>query len=187
MKDTLRRSVSFLDEVRAIPGGEWVNRCIQCGVCAGSCPNANKMDYTPRRIIAMVRAGLREEVLSSNSMWYCLSCYQCTVRCPREVKPTELMHALECLAIRHNLASRDSTTPIMYKTFTDSIKINGRVHEFGFMMRYYLKTNPFAALGMLPLGISLFFHGRLPLRAKRIKGKKELRAILEKAKSLGGT
>jgi hypothetical protein len=90
----------------------------------------------------------------------------------------------------------------MYKSFTDSIKASGRVHELGFMMSFYLraipsyfrnlKTNPFAPFelfklfGMLPLGLSLFMHGRLPLRPEKIKGRGELKAILDKAHSLGG-
>lgn len=181
-----RISDSFLNEVSAIPGGEGVRLCIQCGVCTGSCPSANKMDYTPRKIIGLIKAGMREEVLTSNSMWYCLSCYLCTVRCPREVKPAELMHALDGLAIQNNLSTRKSTTPMMYKTFVGSIKKNGRVHEFGFMLSYYLKTNPFSALGMLSVGINLLLHGRMPLLPKRIKGKKEIAAIIEKAHDLGG-
>jgi heterodisulfide reductase subunit C len=90
---------TFLAEVASVPGGVKIRECIQCGTCTGSCPNANQMDHSPREIIALIRAGLREEVLTSNSMWYCLSCYQCTVRCPRDIKPTDLMHSLECLAV----------------------------------------------------------------------------------------
>jgi heterodisulfide reductase subunit C len=32
----------------------------------------------------MIRAGKREAVLSSESVWMCTSCYNCIVRCPRE-------------------------------------------------------------------------------------------------------
>ena len=85
----------FLDEVCAIPGGEGASLCIQCGTCAGACPTANLMQHTPRKLIAMIREGMREEVLSSNSMWFCLSCYLCSIRCPAEVKPAELMQTLE--------------------------------------------------------------------------------------------
>ena len=89
---------SFLDEVKATPGGEHILACIQCGTCTGSCPMAGAMEFPPRKIIAMIRAGMRDEVLASNSMWFCLSCYMCTARCPRGVKPTEIAHALESLA-----------------------------------------------------------------------------------------
>jgi len=34
----------------------------------------------------MIRAGKREEVLTSSSMWNCTSCYNCIVRCPRKLR-----------------------------------------------------------------------------------------------------
>ncbi len=176
---------NLLAEVASLPGGEKIRDCIQCGMCSGSCPAAQYMDYSPRRIIAMVRANMWDEVLSSNSIWHCVSCYLCTVRCPRDIKPTETMHILETLSIREGYKVRESFTPAMYRCFTDSIKANGRVHEFGFMFNYYRRTNLFASFKMLPLALKLFTHGRMPLRAKKTKGREELKVILEKAKAGG--
>lgn len=178
---------SFVNEVCAIPGGEGVRSCIQCGTCSGSCPNANLMDYSPRKLIAMVRAEMREEVLSSNSMWYCASCYLCAVRCPRGVKITELMHALECLAFRHGLTSKRVKTPIVYQSFVGLVKSRGRVHEAGIMQKFYLKSNPFAVFKLAGIGLKMFLRGRLPLRAAKIKRKGEFKAIMDKAHELGET
>jgi len=121
---------SLVEEVAATPGGENIRACIQCGVCTGTCPVAGEMEYPPRKIIALIRAEMRDEVLSSSSMWYCLSCYMCTVRCPRGVKPTELAHALESLATEHKFRIKRTHTPAMYRSFVNSIRSNGRVHEF---------------------------------------------------------
>jgi heterodisulfide reductase subunit C len=176
----------FLKEVCSMPGGECVRWCIQCGMCSASCPNISEMDYSPRRVIALIRAGKRREILTSNSMWICASCYLCTVRCPKDVKPTELMHTLECLAVRHGLANGKVATPVMYRAFVDSIKSNGRVHEFGLMAKYYLKTNPFAALKMLPMALKLLTHGRMPLRGETVKGREQIKAMMDKANALGG-
>ena len=63
---------SFVDEVAATIGGENIWACIQCGICTASCPVAGEMEYPPRKIIALIRIGMRNEVLSSNSMWHCL-------------------------------------------------------------------------------------------------------------------
>ena len=178
--------VSFIDEVCSIPGGEAIRSCIQCGMCTGSCPTASRWDYPPRQTIAMVRAGLKDELLSSNSMWFCASCYACTVRCPRDIKPTDIMHALEVLAIKHGLSTKRSRTPLMYKCFVDSAKSNGRVYELGIMLKLSLKTNPFSAVKLLPVGLGLLLHRRLPLKPSRIKGIGELKAILDKAKAVGG-
>jgi len=115
-----------------------------------------------------------------------LSCYLCTVRCPREVKITELMHTLEGLAVRHKLSSPKTSTPTMHRFFVNSIKKNGRVHELGLMIRFYFRTNPFAAIKMLPVALKLLLHGRLPLRAKKIKGTEQIKAILDETQVMGG-
>ncbi len=183
-----RRASSFIDEISAIPGGEGIRLCIQCGTCTASCPNAERMEHTPSELIAMARAEMREEVLSSNAMWYCLSCYLCTVRCPRGIKQTDLMHALESLAVREGLSHSRSRTPVMYQCFNDFVYGLGSLAEVGFMSWFYLLTNPLRALRMLPVALNLLRHGRLSVRARRLtpEGTSQLRAILDKAESLGG-
>ena len=178
---------SFVSEVAAVPGGENVYHCIQCGVCSGTCPAAGEMEYPPRKIIALIRADMRDRVLASSSMWNCLSCYMCTVRCPRGVKPTELAHALESLAEKQGYKVRGTSTPVMYRSFVDSIKGNGRVHEFGMMLKYYLTTNPLAALKMLTVGLALFRHKRMPLLPKKVKGKEDLSLMLRKFREVRGS
>ncbi len=183
------RADSFVDEISAIPGGEGVRLCIQCGTCTASCPNADKMDYTPAELIAMVRAGMRKEVLSSKAMWYCLSCYLCTVRCPRGVKQTNIMHALECLAVREHVSHGRTLTPLMYRSFNDFVYSLGTLPEFGFMSWFYMLTrNPLRAVRMTPVTINMFRRGRLNIKARRLtpEGTKQLKAILDKAESLGG-
>ncbi len=180
------RASTFVDEISALPGGEGIRLCIQCGTCTATCPSATRWEYTPSRVIAMVRAGMRDEVLSSSSVWHCLSCYFCTVRCPRGVKPTELFHILEGLANQHGFTVRKTRTPAMYRSFVRSIKNNGRVHEFGMMFRYYLTTNPLAALSMLPMGLKLLSHKRMPLSPRKIKGRDDLTKIIQKFREVRG-
>jgi heterodisulfide reductase subunit C len=183
-----KRIGGLIDEISAIPGGEGVRLCIQCGTCTASCPNADRMEHTPSQLIAMARAGMRDEVLSSNAMWYCLSCYLCTVRCPRGIKQTELMHALESLAVRQGLATGRSRTPIMYRSFNDFVYSLGSLPDFGFMAWFYILSNPLRAVRMLPVLMGLIRHGRLSVKARRLKpeGANQLRAMLDKADSIGG-
>jgi len=190
----------FLDEVCSTPGGESIRWCAQCGLCSASCPNVAQMDYSPRKIIALVRAGMRYDALTSNTMWICASCYLCTVRCPKGVKITELMHALERLSTRRGL-TYGGATPAMYRAFIDSIKSNGRIHELGMMIRFYLSTlltksylqavltrkaNPLDTIKMLPLALKLLLHGRMSIKPTKIKGSQQLKTIVERAQALGG-
>ncbi len=179
---------SFIDEIAAIPGGEAIRLCMQCGTCSASCPNAELMDHAPAELIAMTRAGMRKEVLSSNAPWMCLSCYMCTVRCPRGVKTTDLMHAFEGLAEQYRLTNRDTRTPAMYRSFKKMVAASGRLSEFWLMVRYYLQTNPVPAIGMLPVAMGLFGHGRLSMKSEQLgpEALQQLRAIIGKAESLGG-
>ena len=177
---------SFLEEVYSVPGGDSIRWCIQCGTCSGSCPSVTQMDYSPRQTIALIRSGRSHDVLTGNSMWVCASCYLCTVRCPKEVKITELMHALERLSVHHGLISRRTSTPIMYRAFVDSVKSNGRIHELGMMIKFFLKTNPLASLKILPVGLSLFLHGRMSIKPRKIKGTEQIKAMVKRAQTLGG-
>jgi heterodisulfide reductase subunit C len=144
------------------------------------------MQFSPRTINAMVKAGMRDEVLSSNSMWMCLSCYLCTERCPRGVQVTDIMYTLKRLAIRHNGDNYWAPAPVMERTFVDCVNLTGRLPEMGLTGGYYLRTNPVKALKMIPLGLKLLSHRRLPLMPSRIKGMQELRAMIGKAQALEG-
>ncbi len=182
------KTPTFADEICALPGGEGIRVCMQCGTCTASCPNAEFMDRTPSELIAMARAGLKEEVLASNAMWYCLSCYLCTVRCPRDVKITRLMHVFEGLAAGDGLSNKRTTTPVMYRGFNVYVRNWGRISEIWMIMRYYLQTNPFKAIGMIPVAWNLFSHSRISLKMDKLspEGIKQLSAIIGKAESNGG-
>lgn len=178
--------MSFIAEVEATVGGENIRACIQCGMCTGSCPVADRMEYPPRKIIALIRAGKRDAVLSSGSMWYCLSCYLCAERCPRDVNPTGLAYALESLAFKYDYKVKNSNTPEAHYSFVRSLLDNGRIYELGMMLRYYLKTNIFRAIKMLPLAFKLFWHGRLPIFAHRVGGRRKLNRVIASFRQIRG-
>ena len=182
------RADSFISDICAIPGGEGIRLCIQCGTCTASCLHADKMEHTPSQLIAMARAGMREEVLSSNAMWYCLSCYLCTVRCPRGINQTEVMHALEHLAVGAGLSHRGTLTPVMYRSFNHFACVLGNLSEFGFTIWFYLLTNPLRAWRMIPVALNMLKRGRLSVRSRKLTraGSNQLQVILNKAESLGG-
>ena len=92
---------SFCDEVASVPGGENIRKCFACGTCAAGCPVTDVDDqYNSRRIIRQILLGMREEVLSSPQIWYCVLCYRCYARCPQQVNFTDVMRALRYLALK---------------------------------------------------------------------------------------
>lgn len=179
-----RKPRTFREQVWSIPGGEAIKLCIQCGTCAGSCLNANQMDYSPRKVIAMVRANMKTEVLKSNSMWYCVSCYMCSVRCPRDIHITDMMYVLKQLAIEEGYVWKRGRTSNLAKGIVESINQYGRVFEVEMVIKYFLRTRPWRLIGMIPLGFNLLRKGRMPLRPRPIKGREALRKIVETAERL---
>jgi heterodisulfide reductase subunit C len=179
------QDATFLEEVmRETPGGERILHCLQCGSCGGSCPNGRDMDYTPRRLIALVNAGQREKVLSANTMWCCVSCYACTTRCPQNIPVTDVIYALKRISLRNGLA-KGTDAPALAKTFTDLLERYGRSFEFGLASRYYLFNKPLSMLRVGPLGLSMFTKGRMSLVPTKIRQVRQLHAIVNKARQLG--
>ncbi len=186
---TLARAPTFLEEVmRATPGETHLDRCIQCGTCGGSCPSGPDMDHTPRHIFAMVQAGMKDEVLRSNTPWYCVSCYYCMERCPQEIHITDLMYTLKRMAIQKGLykKSRAAEASDFSETFINFVEDYGRSFELGLATRYHLSHHPLGTVKMASMGLNMLRRGRIDLTPKKIKGIKGLRAILRKAKELGG-
>lgn len=165
------------------PGDARLLMCIQCGTCGGSCPSGPDMDHTPRQLFAMLRAGLKSDVLKSNTPWYCVSCYLCTVRCPQEIRITDLMYTLKRMSVEAGLYE-DSTAPDLSETFVDYVERYGRSFEFGLATRHNLRHRPLSIPGMAPMGLGMLTKGRMDLTPHRIEGMDQLRAILRRAEQL---
>jgi heterodisulfide reductase subunit C len=185
------RGPTFFDKVvAATPGGDpHLELCLQCGTCGGSCPSGPDMDHTPRALFAMINAGMREQVLRSNTPWYCVSCYYCMARCPQEIHITDIMYTLKRMAIQEGLyrESKAAEASDFSETFIDFVENYGRSFELGLATRYHLRHHPLNAVRMATtIGMRLLRKDRIDLTPKRIKGIKQLKTILSKAKELGG-
>ena len=139
------------------------------------------MDYTPRTLFALINAGQRDRVLSSNTMWCCVSCYACTTRCPQNIPVTDIMYALKRMAIREGRGRCGANAEVFYRTFVDIIKRDGKSFEPELMTRYMLRTDPVMMLKSSTLGMKLMRHGRFPFRRHRIKARQDLKKIIDKA------
>lgn len=151
------------------PGCEGLASCLQCGACSGACPLSIYMDLTPRRIVALVREGFRRDVLSSNTIWLCASCYSCAVHCPRQIHMTDIMYSLKREAIEHRLYPPRLPAALLPQEFYGMIGRNGRSSEFWLVLRMALRSHPLMLLGMVRTGWDLLRTGRLSLRRPRIR------------------
>lgn len=187
MADQGRRDSShFLTElIEATPGGDALRRCFKCGICGGSCPSGADMDYTPSRLFAMIQAGLRDEVLRSNTPWFCVACYYCTVRCPQEVPITDLMYALKRLSVQQGLCEQVDGRDFA-RAFVGTVERYGRSFELGLATRYFFTRRPLRLLRLSATGLRMLRKRRVGLRPEPIRDVKGLRAILRRARALSG-
>lgn len=170
-------SNELLEKVYALPHGEKIKECIQCGTCSASCPSASAMEYSPREIIAALRAGMLDKVLNANTVWMCVSCYACAVRCPAGIPFTDIMYELKRLELNKGL-SKDSNAATMAKAFAECVDRHGRNAESELIRNYYLRTNPLNIFGQIPLTMKLFKRGRLEFLPHNIKGLDGLRKMM---------
>jgi len=168
------RDSAFRDFILKSPGCEKIPTCMQCGICAGSCPVSHEMDYTPRQLVRMIQLGLKQEVLNSNTIWICTSCFSCSVRCPRGIRPTELMETLKPIAIAAGIKNKNAKFDMI---FSDVVRKNGRASEFLLISKYGL-SEP-GVIKQAPFGLSLMFKGKLPLASYKMEDTHELKAIFK--------
>jgi heterodisulfide reductase subunit C len=178
MEEASSISKQVLDEFLKTPAGEKINACIQCGTCSGSCPVANVMDFTPRRAIAMLQAGMVEEVLKSDTAWICASCYSCTSRCPSGIKITDFMYHLKRVAEKYGIKPKNKAGAKMAKSFNTILGKYGRSYEPELMIRQNI-PNVFGFLKIAPLGIQMMTHNRLPILPAKVKGAKYIKKALK--------
>lgn len=85
---------ALLDKVRKY-GKFDINACLNCGGCTIVCSlTSNGTNFSPRRNIQYVRAGLRDKLRGSLDPWLCYYCGDCTTSCPRETETGESMMTL---------------------------------------------------------------------------------------------
>jgi len=165
--------------------GRWEKllSCIQCGTCTASCPAAHAMDLSPRQMWRMVQLGMTEEVLRSKSIWLCSLCYTCHVRCPRGIPLTETIVRLKELAIERGIVSSPESGAF-YRAFADVMRRYGRVREVEFMARYFLASNPLAALSFARLGLTMLARGKIHMELPRLGGEGRLDRLFARVAEL---
>jgi quinone-modifying oxidoreductase, subunit QmoC len=171
----------FSKEIMNVSGCDQLTSCIQCGTCSGTCPLSIYMDFSPRQVMALVRADFKNEVLKSNTIWLCASCYACTVECPRLIRITDIMYALKQRAIKEGIYPKHFPIPVLAKEFSEMVRRKGRITETLLVMRLFLKANWRAAFSSWRLGLGLIRTGRFVLRAERIERRGELTEMLAAA------
>jgi heterodisulfide reductase subunit C len=158
--------------------GEPLSTCIQCGTCSGTCPVVEFMDHTPRDIIGMIRADLKDEVLASNTYWYCASCFHCNVRCPAHIDIADMMYTLKRYSIWRNQYPAGLIGPTFAETFVKMILSGGRSYEPVLAPAYIFNYGLQGFLNEALTATGLILKGRVPVLPPRIKRLENFRRMV---------
>jgi heterodisulfide reductase subunit C len=129
------------EEIAALPGGEYIHRCWQCGSCTNSCTvNAVNPDFNPRYWIYLIRLGLEAELLRDKDIiWQCVSCNKCTYACPRDVNPEGVMKATaHWLELKGHTAKKPSM--VFDEIFSEQVLATGKIEEGRVLRRFFART-----------------------------------------------
>jgi len=129
------------DEIAALPGGEYIHRCWQCGSCTNSCTvNAVNPDFNPRYWIYLIRMGMEAELLRDKDIiWQCVSCNKCTYACPRDVFPEGVMKATaHWLELKGH--TRKSKSTLFDEEFSAQVVATGKIEEGRIIRNFFAAT-----------------------------------------------
>lgn len=130
------------DEIAALPGGEFIHRCWQCGSCTNACTvNAIEPRFNPRYWIYLIRMGLESELLRDKDIiWQCVSCNKCTYACPRDVVPEAVMKATQhWMELKGHVAPSAST--VFDDVFTHQVVSHGKIEDARVLTTFLKRTN----------------------------------------------
>ncbi len=171
-------SSGFLDYVSK-QSGQRVMDCYQCGKCSAGCPTAYEMDLTPRQMIRAIQLGLREEALRSSTIWMCVSCQTCSVRCPVQIDIARVIEAVRLLAVDEQSPVAEKNVKLYHQVFLKSVQFTGRLYEMGLSVAFnMLSRQPFTGVDILP---TMLRKGKLALMPA-FKGAGEVEAIFARLK-----
>jgi heterodisulfide reductase subunit C len=170
----MAKDEQFKQEVLRLAGAE-VLTCIQCGTCSASCPTAHLMNPSIRMLVKLCLEGKKEEALHNDTLWLCTSCLLCTVRCPRSIRPKAVVSALKDIAEREGVKSKDASYE---ELFLKQIRDYGRIAELP-LTGEFLLVFPQGAVQSMQMGLELLPRGKIGLEIERIKGRDEVKRIVE--------
>lgn len=84
--------------------GEDVLSCLGCGKCGACCSEDIRfeMDLAPYLILHLAAQKETRRILTSKTIWLCVSCSACLSRCPQKIDIPKIMEALRTILLRAN-------------------------------------------------------------------------------------
>ncbi len=167
--------------------GENILGCFYCQKCTAGCPTAYTMEYKPAQLLRLIQLGQKDRVLGSSTVWMCVGCEACGTRCPNQIRLAPVMDTLRHMALESGF-SPEPAVYALHRSFLNSIRLWGRVHELSMLMEYkarcLLTEYPLFFRGLtsdLMMGGGLILKGKMSFVPERIRRLGEVRRLFDEA------
>jgi len=117
--------------------------CYQCAKCTSGCEAHKLLELEPHKIVALLKRGLIDEMVNSDIIWTCMSCFKCRERCPQKVAPVEILFALKNMAV-----ASGKQIPGNYTVWLQSVLSTGLLQDVKSVSTSDNKTKTRSDLGL---------------------------------------
>jgi len=157
-----------------------IETCLECGKCTGGCSNGHVFDYTPRKIVQLVKLGDEETLAGMDALWICLSCQLCLDRCPSGIDIPRILDYLREKAVKRGVKATRPDVHLFLELMLEEARDKGRVSEVPLMIRFKMKTGQYLKDG--GLGFRMFLKGKLSPFPSRMRKPEDLKKLLSERK-----
>jgi heterodisulfide reductase subunit C len=119
--------------------------CFQCGKCTSGCEAMKLLELEPHKIMSMSKLGFIDELINSDIIWTCITCYKCKERCPQNVAPVEVLYSLKNIAI-----AAGKQVPGEYSNILQSVLASGLIQSVQEVRKRNMDTSTREQLGLPP-------------------------------------
>ncbi len=117
--------------------------CFQCAKCTSGCEAMKLLELEPHKIMSMTKLGFIDELINSDIIWTCITCYKCKERCPQKVAPVEVLYSLKNIAI-----ASGKQVPGEYSNILQSVLASGLIQSVQEVRTRDLDTKTREGLGL---------------------------------------
>jgi len=152
-----------------------LSQCYECGKCSGGCSTTHLMDYTPRKIIQLIKLGYCDILYNSDALWLCVGCHLCVDRCPAQIDIPRIVDYLREQAYQQGIKPTREQVVTFNELMLGSVFKRGRVSEATLMLQFNLRTRRYFKDAQL--GTKMFVKGKVNPFVPGVKGTRELRRL----------
>lgn len=145
-----------------------VGLCWHCDCCAGGCPFAEAMDYSPNGVLRLVQLGCKKKALESSAIWICVGCNTCSVECPQAIDMPAIMDTLRQMAMEEGVDIAEPDILNFHREVLNSVRQYGRTHKLEIMLRYKIKQRKL--FSDMDIGLKMLAKRKLDLTPSKVKG-----------------